>query len=68
MPHDAKGNVLHVGDKVAIVGTVTQIFPSDDFCNCSVELDRPMPPNGTKSTFSAINTKQVEKIPVEGEQ
>ncbi len=68
MPHDAKGNLLKVGDKVVIPGTVTQVFASEDYCNCSVELEHGMPPTGSKSSVSAINTKQVEKVPVEGEQ
>ena len=68
MPHDAKGVLLKVGDKVSIPGTVTQIFQSDEYCNCSVELEHPMPPMGSKSVLSALNTRQIEKVPVEGEQ
>lgn len=59
MPHDAKGNLLQVGDKVLIPGTIKSITTSEDYCNCSVELDYPMPPYTDKIVFSAINTKQV---------
>lgn len=59
MPHDAKGNLLKVGDKVAIPATVTLISTGEGYCNCSVELDHPMPPDNTKTTMSALNTRQV---------
>jgi hypothetical protein len=62
MPHDANGNVLAVGDKVFIPGTITAIQPSEEYCNCSVELEHPMPPYTDKVTFSSINTKQVVRL------
>ena len=62
MPHDAKGNLLQVGDKVVILGVVTRVLASEDYCNVDVELEHLMPPNNTKSSVSAINTKQVEKV------
>ena len=62
MPHDAKGNLLQVGDKVAIPGTVTRVLQDPDYCNVDVELDYLMPPGNTKSTISSLNTKQVEKV------
>lgn len=61
MPHDAKGQKLNVGDDVLIPAKVTQICEGEDFCNCTVELEHKMPPNMTASSFSAINTRQVEK-------
>ena len=61
MPHDAKGNELKPGDRVIIRGTVKQVHSATEYCNVDVELDHPMPPNTTKSTLSAINTKQLEK-------
>lgn len=62
MPHDSKGNLLVVGDKVLIPATVTAIQTGDDYCNCSVKLDHPMPPDNTGTTFQALNTRQVNKF------
>lgn len=62
MPHDAKGNLLSLGDKVSVSGTITFIGESHGYCNCSIELEHPMPPDNTKTSFSAINTQQVEKV------
>lgn len=59
MPHDANGVPLQVGDRVVIYGTITQITSATDYCNCTVELETPMPPDGTKTTIYAINTKQL---------
>jgi len=59
MPHDAKGNLLKVGDRVVIPGKVTAIHPTEEYCNCTVELDYTMPPYLDKSTLQSINTKQV---------
>lgn len=62
MPHDAKGNLLKVGDKVVIPGTVTFIGEQPDYCNCTVETEHTMAGSETKSSISAINTRQVEKV------
>ncbi len=62
MPHDANGVRLIVGDKVSITGTVTQISEGDNYCNCTVDVDLPMPPYMTKTNISAINTKQLVKL------
>ena len=59
MPHDAKGNLLKVGDHVLIPGTITAIQSTDQYCNCHVELDYFMPPQEHKTSISAINTAQV---------
>lgn len=65
MPHDANGNPLKEGDKVFMQGTITSILPSEDYCNCAVELDLPMPPDNTKTVVSSINCKQVYLSPVQ---
>ena len=62
MPHDAKNNWLKVGDKVVIPGVITAIHEGEDYCNCTVELDHPMPPYTDKQSLSALNTRQVEKL------
>lgn len=65
MPHDANGNLLKEGDRVTIPGTIKSITTGEEYCNCSVELDFPMPPYTEKVTFSSINTKQVLLSPVQ---
>ena len=59
MPHDAKGNLLKVGDRIVLRGTILNIMPSEDYCNCTIELDYTMPPDNQKSMVSSINTKQL---------
>lgn len=56
--HDAFGRELKVGDIVVIPCRVKTIHASDDYCNADLELVAAMPPNMTKSSFSAINTRQ----------
>lgn len=62
MPHDVKRNLLVVGDKVVIRGTIKAIYGGLDYCNCEVEIDAPMPPDMHKSSISSINTRQLEKV------
>lgn len=62
MPHDAKGNLLQPGDKVILRGTVKQVHAGEEYCNAEIELDIPMPPYIVKTSISAINTRQVEKV------
>jgi len=65
MPHDCKGQLLQVGDSVIIRGKVSYVgqVEGDKFCNVTVELDLPMPAYpDQKSTVSAINAAQVEKV------
>jgi len=62
MPHDAKGNVLTVGDKVVIPATVTAVHQGTEFCNLDLEFDHIMPGRQSKDTYCAINTRQVEKV------
>lgn len=61
MPHDANGNVLKKGDKVNIPCTILDVYTVEEYCNCNLEFDIPMPPKETKDTYSAINTRQVIK-------
>jgi hypothetical protein len=60
--HDANGNTLNVGDKVVIPGTITQLQAAHEYCNCTVELEHPQPPNDRKVSLSSLNSKQVEKV------
>lgn len=60
MPHDANGNLLKIGDKVSIPGKITLLTTSDEYCNCTVELDYSMPPyTPEQKTSFSFNTKQV---------
>jgi hypothetical protein len=61
MPHDAKGNPIKAGDRIVIPATVLSVSVGLDGCNCSVELDYPMPPSSEKMQLSALNTQQVVK-------
>jgi len=61
MPHDSKGNLLQVGDKINIPATVISIQPGEEYCNLSVEYDISMPPYENKMS-GTFNTKQVEKV------
>lgn len=65
MPHDANGNRLNVGDRVTIPGTITNLLPTEEYCNCSIELDYPMPPEGGKTSISSFNTKQLLLTPIQ---
>ena len=60
MPHDAKGNLLAVGDKVNIPCKVTRIQQGDEYCNVELETTYHMFPTETNNYF-ALNTKQVVK-------
>ena len=64
MSHDAKGNLLQVGDAAVIPVKVTAISTTEDglYCNCEVELEYPMPPYKEKQKLSSINTQQLEKV------
>ena len=59
MPYDANGIHLKVGDRVLIPAKVTSIAESNDFCNCSVELEAKMPPNNQSISLGSINTRQM---------
>lgn len=61
MPHDRKGNLIAVGDKVFVPATVTSVQAGDNYCNCSLVLDEKMPPDNTETAFQALNTRQVQK-------
>ena len=54
--HDAKGRELKVGDLVLIPAKLTELFPTEDFCNVSAETVLGRRPDGNKEWFGAINT------------
>lgn len=60
MPHDAKGNLLQLNDRVMIPGVIKNLQAGDEYCNCTVETIYEMHPGNNKIAIT-LNTKQVEK-------
>ena len=58
MPHDVKGQEIHVGDLVTIACTVKEIYTGTEFCNVQLETVEPMYPEVYPTTIT-LNTKQV---------
>ena len=54
--HDAKGKELKLGDIVLIPARITQLHPTEDYCNVGAESIFGRRPDGAKETFYAINT------------
>lgn len=54
--HDAKGRELKVGDRILIPAVITQLSPTEDYCNVSAASTFGRRPDGQKETFGAINT------------
>lgn len=54
--HDAKNRALKVGDTILIPARITQLSPTEDWCNVSAESILGRRPDGAKETFHAINT------------
>jgi hypothetical protein len=61
MPHYKNGQEVKQGDRVAIFGTVKDVYSSEELCNVTFESVEPFNAEGTKSQFS-LNTKQLEYI------
>lgn len=61
MPHDANGELVSVSDIVYIPAKVKAIHNTENYCNLDLEFMYPMPGNGDRQCYSAINTKQVIK-------
>lgn len=54
--HDARGKALKVGDLVMIPAVVTEVFTSDDYCNCTVVTQIGRRPDGQKEKWYSINS------------
>lgn len=54
--HDAKNRPMKVGDMALIPVRITQLSPSEDYCNVSAESVFGRRPDGAKESFGAINT------------
>lgn len=64
--HDRTGTQLKKGDTVTILCVVTDVQPTNDYCNVSVETVHGRKPDGAKERISAINTAVMEKVEVAG--
>lgn len=65
MPHDMKGKLVKVGDKVNVPCIVKEVQPGKDYCNVTLETVVPMPPDNTSNSI-VLNTKQVKKTTAKG--
>lgn len=62
MTHDARGRPLAIGDTVVILATITQIHPTEDYCNVTLVSEFTRRPDRLKETISAINTGVLLRI------
>lgn len=62
MPHDARGNLLEIGDQVVVRFTVKQLMVAEDYCNVYLEPVIGMPPDGSQACWCTVNTRQTEKV------
>lgn len=60
MPHDAKGNLLQVGDLVALFGVVDAVYQTEEYCNVTLRASNPAKPTGAMPLYS-VNSAQLEK-------
>jgi len=59
MPHDAQGQEIHIGDLVTLTARVTNLYPTLDYCNMTIEgIDGDDDPR-TKAACT-INTRAVK--------
>lgn len=59
--HDRNGNPLKVGDKVTIEAVITNLCPTPDYCNVTVETVHPRKPDGHKECIT-LNTAVMERV------
>ena len=57
---DQYGSPISLGDTVSISGAVVDLVDNPNYVNCTVLLDRQMPPSGTQVRLDC-NTQQVIK-------
>jgi hypothetical protein len=56
MTHDRNGELLKVGDEVAIYAVIKALFDTDDYPNALLETVEGRRPDGKKQEIAAINT------------
>lgn len=63
MPHDRFGNLLQVGDRVALFGTVTAITSDQEtYCNISFQSEERMAPDAEYPYDLSLSARMVEKV------
>lgn len=62
MPHDKHDQELLAGDRVTVEFIVKSVCAGENHCNVNLESVEGMPPDGYKTTLSAINTRQTVKV------
>lgn len=60
MPHDKRGEELHVGDVVMVPCIVKAIHLTADYCNVDLETKEGMPPSMETRTIT-LNSRQTIK-------
>ena len=60
--HDARGKALKVGDLVMIPAVITELQPTEEFCNVTVATQIGRRPDGQKERFCSINTGVLIKV------
>jgi hypothetical protein len=67
MPHDVKGKLIRVGDKVNVPCIVEQITQAhgEEYCNVTLRTVHPMPPTAD-GTQIALNARQTKKTDAKG--
>lgn len=54
--HDRNGTALKKGDTVLIPAVITELHPTDEYCNVSLQSVHGRRPDGQKEFVQAINT------------
>lgn len=54
--HDHNGTPLKKGDKVFVPAIITELHPTEEFCNVALESVYGRRPDGMKERLYAINT------------
>lgn len=62
--HDRCGNPLAKGDKVIIEAVITELYPTEDYCNVQLQTLHGRRPDGQKETIYSINTAVLDKVDV----
>lgn len=60
--HDRNNKPLKVGDKITLLAVITDLSPSEDYCNVSLESVYGRRPDGHKEHVSAVNTGVLDKV------
>ncbi len=59
--HDANGTPLKKGDKVMIPATIIEVYPTEDYCNVTLQGTLERRPDNHKETMT-MNTASMIKV------